>query len=275
GLKKAANKYVVFMDADDTLTNDALEKLAQAIERGGEPDLLATRFKSGYEKNGELILTDEKCNMNETDGIISGSELLAKINLERRQLACNNCIGVYKRTFMLDHQLWQNETLSLYEDNEWMPRVVFHAETVAACDYAYYNYIRSGGSITTSLTLDSLKSVAAAAALMTNFFAQNKAMMPSAVRSFWGTHTFNALFWYFFNPLYTQKFTRRQWLEAWNSTSPVVDDELRPVMAEMLPYISRAKRLAWPLLGLISDSGLIFPAKLYFRILYLARRVTR
>ncbi|MDD3153707.1 MAG: glycosyltransferase family A protein [Victivallaceae bacterium] len=267
GLAMASCEYVIFMDSDDTLELGALEQLAASVERGGHPDVLETRFQSGFEKDGQWISTGEKYNLSSAAGVISGCGLLARIAREKRQLVCNGYSGIYRRAFLLEKELLQKETLSLYEDNEWLPRVLFAAEKVAACDSIYYHYVRSGGTMTTALSPDSLRSVAEATGWMTCFFVANQSRMPSEVRRFWANHTFNALFWYFFNPRYSRQFPSAQWRAIWNESSPVASAELRPGMIAMLPYLSWAKRLAWPLIRLISSCGLLFPARGYFALL--------
>ncbi len=263
GIRRASGDYAVFLDSDDELEPDAMESIAEALEKYGRPDLLACRFAFGtLDREGNFRTADFQGSLSEADGILSGKQAMERLHALHRTLVCNSYSVVCRLEFLRTNSLFQDETLSLYEDSEWLPRVYFSAATVAALDNPFYHYIRHPGSITTELSAASLKSVADSFSSLAEFYSVHAGEMSPLLKHFWSNHAFNALFWYFFNPRYRGRFSEVDWDAVWPA-------EVLRRSGAMLAEASAVKRLAGPLIRMCPKWK--FPARLWFSALYRMR----
>ncbi len=268
GFRNAVGEYIWCVDSDDEIAPGALAELDRALTANGNPDILAGRFAVGKRTpDGNLRTESVKFNFDAAAPPGSGQAALARLNSQHRVLTCNGYGCVIARRLLLEHDLFQIETLSLLEDHEWLPRVLFYASSVGATDRTIYYYIRRAGSVSTGLGGAKLKSVAGAVTHLTDFYTENFTDMSPAVRRFWSNHAANAFCWYFFNPMYQDKFTAREWRDAWRTASPFANAPQRRAFRDMLKSAGTAKRLMWPLLRL-ADLGWAAPARMMFRFYY-------
>lgn len=105
GLKIAKGKYILFVDADDTIYPDMVFKLVYAIEKS-DADIAACRFEKKY-KNGKIVTScseyDEKIFTNfealnemNNEGVISastGDKLFSRKLIEHIEFPLNIIIG--------------------------------------------------------------------------------------------------------------------------------------------------------------------------------------
>lgn len=158
GLRHAKGEYVWFVDSDDTIDNKSLITLQKVIFSNQDIDILAF----------DMIWIDEK----------TGSEYLKKIIpkkkhdfLYRQKSQYNQIVGkftttpaqqyVFKRKFLLEKSLSFCHGI-YHEDEEFVPKAIFSAETIQFMDISLYRYlVRSSGSITSQKnikrTTDKLK----------------------------------------------------------------------------------------------------------------------
>ena len=272
GVRKAEGEYLIFVDSDDFLLPGGLSGLAAALERAHYPEVLLAAFSYGHESPvGEFQEDGIRRNLTQADNVTCGQAALEFFASHGKQLNCNSFAGIYRREFLLSNSLFQRDDLTLLEDHEWLPRVLFAARTLGVTDVSYYGYCRRADSVSTGLSGASLNSVGGAVSALADFFGRNEPKMTDGVRIFWSNHAFNAFLWYFFHPRYRGKFQPEDWNRAWREASPFSTLACKAEFARMKAYVSRAKRLGWILLC-FADRGWCFPARLYFSIFFTLRK---
>lgn len=145
GLAHAKGEYIWFVDSDDTIDDKSLTTLQKVISSNRDIDILAF----------DIIWVDQK----------NGSEYLKKIIpkkkhnfLYRQKSRYYQIVGkftttpaqqyVFKRKFLLEKSLSFCPGI-YHEDEEFVPKAIFLAETIQFIDISLYRYlVRSSGSIT-------------------------------------------------------------------------------------------------------------------------------
>jgi len=140
GIDAAQGDYIIFIDSDDTIQPELLEKLKPYTKKGiemirfGAIALEENPQKDKYRFNREFY-----------PEIISGVEALKKWNNDKRYstawLYCTQK-DVFERSE------FRFPTVKIYEDIASIPTLIANAKTVAMLDYIGYNYIQREDSIT-------------------------------------------------------------------------------------------------------------------------------
>ena len=114
GILEAKGKYVVFLDADDYLSCDALEKIYSRMESQNLEELYFNA-KSFYESLTAHRSARENFDKRTSfDGVYNGVDLFAKM-IDLDEFFPQGALRAYKRTFLLDNQLFF-EPSKIHED---------------------------------------------------------------------------------------------------------------------------------------------------------------
>ena len=143
GIQNATGDYILFVDSDDYIEQDALLVLNDLISKNDNPDILYTGV---IEERGEDKLKKYGY-VSESDKNYTGYEFL-KSELGKRNLYAPACLGVYKRTLIVDNNLFFKPGI-YHEDELWTPQVVDKASKIYLSKYMYYHYVKRENSITT------------------------------------------------------------------------------------------------------------------------------
>lgn len=140
GVDAAEGEYIIFIDPDDTIQPELLERLQSYTQRGIE----TIRF-------GAVVVNDNpkkdkfRFNRQYYPEITTGVEALKIWNGDKRYatawLYCTK-----KEVF--DRSGFRFPTVKVYEDVASVPTLIANAQTVAMLDYIGYNYIQHENSIT-------------------------------------------------------------------------------------------------------------------------------
>lgn len=165
GLLKATGEYILFLDSDDWLEQNALEVLSTNL---ASEDMLCFGGRRYDETNGSYRLADTlPCTTYAT-----GMDYYDANALAPRDFAFV-CVVLrcYRRQFLIENQLNFKEGI-LHEDNLFTPQACLHAHTVKVIDNILYNYRIRKGSIMTSRNLKSRKDMLLIANELTGIFTQ-------------------------------------------------------------------------------------------------------
>lgn len=144
GMKRATGEYLVFLDSDDKLYSDSLRQLEQAIFAQKEPDFIVSR-RCTWE--GDKLTPCHYV----FDAALRSQKHPADIYQSLQNMP--DCwlgawIFTVKRSYAERWQLYFYPGI-LHEDEEWGPRLFFHAERIGFNDFPLYcNRIGREGSIT-------------------------------------------------------------------------------------------------------------------------------
>lgn len=137
GMKHAQGEYVFFMDSDDEIVSDCIEKHYEAIQKSDADFTIANIRLEGTNSIHIKPMPDE----------VEGIPL--KVSYLKRMWSISACNKLYRKSFLEENGLNFQEGL-LHEDILWSYKVVFHAKRATLVKDATYIYKIHQGSITTS-----------------------------------------------------------------------------------------------------------------------------
>lgn len=139
GLKYATGDYLIFIDADDYIENNYLEKVNDVLERNKDIDVL--KFKIKLVDEGENLIRME--NGLNKEGVTSFEEL---VKLEFLEPAWSY---VYKLSFWKENNFTYLKGM-IHEDFGLTPEILMKANKIYYLNSYLYNYVQRNGSIMSS-----------------------------------------------------------------------------------------------------------------------------
>lgn len=145
GLKHAKGEYVIFIDSDDWIENDFLEKLYEEAKLYNL-DIVCGGYKTFFSDNHleEKRRKEELINL----GVVKGRDFLLA-QLESNDYRMEVWDDLYRRDFLLENNLFFIEGV-LHEDEEYTPRALLAAKRVKLVNVCGYMYRKRENSIMTS-----------------------------------------------------------------------------------------------------------------------------
>lgn len=148
GIEKSNGEFLIFVDGDDFISYNSLDCILNYIENNSFDLLLLNTIKyyeisDKYEKE---ILTIKK-----------------NKNIEIHELIDNKVFGrawrfAYNRNLIIQNNIRFHRNL-IYEDEEWIPKVIFFANKIDYLDIPYYFYRKTQNTITTQKTINNIKNL--------------------------------------------------------------------------------------------------------------------
>ena len=163
GIKETQGDYLFFLDSDDWIEPNSLQVLAEHLQ--GE-DVLCFSGKRYLEDSQEYRPADilpEKC-------YSSGMEYYNENALAPRDFAFVCVVlRVYKRSYIVENNLLFDESNS-FEDNLWIPQVLYYAQSVKVVPDVLYIYRVREGSKMRDFSLSRKKDLLKVANRLAEFF---------------------------------------------------------------------------------------------------------
>ncbi len=159
GMEHAAGDYLVFVDGDDWLETDALQKLDDTLHRAGDPDIGTLEYINWCERtHADPERSGGEIPFHRPGRMLSGPAALTEFLRDKTWRAAT-WRYVYRRDFLLATGLRQSPGRR-HQDDEWTYRVVFAAAQVWVSDVVVYNYLKRAGSVTTKRSDASMMDIA-------------------------------------------------------------------------------------------------------------------
>lgn len=135
GVKKATGDYILFVDSDDYIENELLEKIF--ISSKNKPDLIRFQVRE--------VFSDKINNYNEDEfnGIIGIDAFNRIINYHYVEIAC---AYAYNREFFLKNDFKFKKGI-YHEDFALIPLIILKSNRVNSINYIGYNYYQRNESI--------------------------------------------------------------------------------------------------------------------------------
>lgn len=141
GMTLAKGEYIMFVDSDDSISENCLGKIADFINEK-KPDIVYLNYN--LIKNGQS--TKIKHFSADCNKIYEAHDFF-KGELSNRLLPIAACFAVYKKSFIVENDL-KFQVGYLHEDELWTPLCLMKAKTVGTLDCYFYNYFIRENSIT-------------------------------------------------------------------------------------------------------------------------------
>lgn len=145
GMKAASGKYITFIDSDDWVEPDLLEKEHTAIVKYGV-DSVWVRFRNYYEDDGRIETVDEHA----SSGLV---KIDADVMARNQGSGCDKLSSL---AFLRRNGVEFDEGI-FHEDIGFVFRLCCFADTIYQIPEALYNYRHRKGSTTTNLAAGSGK----------------------------------------------------------------------------------------------------------------------
>lgn len=157
GLRCAAGQYVMYVDSDDFVKSDALDKTLTKLRdsQPAEYDVLISDFYL-VDNNDVIYLCRNQ--IEETEDMITDYHYLPKF-LSGRHNYWNVWRYIYRREFLLSNHLFSKENYKS-EDVDYSTRVILKAGSIVFYHNPYYCYrIRRTGSLVNVITLQNIENL--------------------------------------------------------------------------------------------------------------------
>ena len=146
GADAATGDWLFYIDADDEITHDCIEKLASIAQAHPDAEMVLGNTDKHFQDGHVTLFISQDM----PTAILTNTEVF---NLyQQRRLLVNAWNILIRRSFFKQHQLYFREGI-LYEDRLWLFYVVKVLSKLYICkDVTYHYYVRPG-----SITTDSAK----------------------------------------------------------------------------------------------------------------------
>lgn len=138
GLQQIRGEWLIFVDADDTITENYLVD-AQIALADYATDLLVLGMYFDYYRNAKLIRS-QLCGY--PNDCILDQEIIAKefYDFFTRNCFSSACSKIFRAQIVKNNKLLFNENLVIYEDLEFVLRYLFCADKITIFSRGYYHY---------------------------------------------------------------------------------------------------------------------------------------
>ena len=137
GILYAHGNYLLFLDSDDQINENAIKKIIKIIESNPESDVFIGRYISVYEKKVK------ECNytLNQNLEKFTGENFLVALLESVEHYDWYACLNIIKKEFLLSHKLFFAKN-RCFEDALWTPQVLYLASKISVFNYPFYLYTR-------------------------------------------------------------------------------------------------------------------------------------
>ena len=136
GIEKAKGNYVLFLDSDDTLMEEALMQLYQRMKVYPDVEVVTGLMDS------EIVVK----HANQSNQALSGLAFM-KAEYESQTMSNAACLYIYQNAFLQKHQLRFKVGVH-HEDEDFTPKALLKAQVLLPTDVMFYHYRVNEQSIT-------------------------------------------------------------------------------------------------------------------------------
>lgn len=159
GLKKARGEYVLFFDSDDIMCRDTLLRILVKLDNENIDIFVMDAVTVDEEGRRILKPNFEFKHVGLAAGIVYSGERAIKEQLNGGVLQTTVWLGIYRKAFLIDNQLWFKRGL-LHEDELWTPIIFLEAKKVIYEPIDFYAYRIRNNSIMRNEKKDYSKNIA-------------------------------------------------------------------------------------------------------------------
>lgn len=156
GIAESVGSYIVFIDADDYIAEQFLEKLAETISGNILPDICL--FNSHYVINknqiDKNIVFQLPENIDTSEGI-SSKDFFDLVTSGANHIPGSTWLAVVNKDFLKKNELQFDEKLIWSEDSDFIYRAITRANKIKCCNFCgYYYFLDNNESISKKFSLE-------------------------------------------------------------------------------------------------------------------------
>lgn len=146
GIDIAKGDYILFVDSDDFIELDAIERLVTYAKEENLDIVCGDTYRVTEERNNTSMTKTLLFGGTTNNKVITGEEYLVdSINKKRYSVAV--WTRMYSTELIKNNHIYFKKGI-LHEDEQWTPRVLLAAKKVGYLSFPFYNYIIREDSIT-------------------------------------------------------------------------------------------------------------------------------
>jgi glycosyltransferase involved in cell wall biosynthesis len=180
GLLKAKGDYVLFLDADDYVSDTFVNDITKTIDECNA-DIICWGYNDVSETNHSIIRNYFDY-YDKSIREMNSMEALENI-LVNNKLWIWTGSAVYNRKFLIKHELYYYEGCTNGEDQEFSLKAILNADNILFVNKILSNYVQRRGSISNSYNLKRFDAVEAMKRTIQYFKAQNKEELGEVIKS--------------------------------------------------------------------------------------------
>ncbi|GIN96860.1 glycosyl transferase family A [Siminovitchia terrae] len=146
GIDRAKGEYILFVDSDDYIEFDAIEKMLFYANRHSLDVVCADMCKISEGNSKSVIKRTTLLGGASKNKIMTGEEYLVDC-IYKKQLSVAACTRMYKTQLIKKNKIYFKKGL-LHEDENWTPKILLAANRIGYFNFVFYNYIIREDSIT-------------------------------------------------------------------------------------------------------------------------------
>lgn len=152
GLSIAKGEYIFFIDSDDFIIDNNLEKMINIIEQDNS-DVIAGRMVRVFEK-GKIILDSNYFDLYNKNLCTNKEYLLISNQYNWAPV----WLYIFRRELLISNNIKFKEGF-LHEDEDFTPRVLLRAKDISIYNKEFYGYRQREGSITKTFSERNIKDI--------------------------------------------------------------------------------------------------------------------
>ncbi len=259
----AKGSYLVFIDGDDWIRRDMLERLAGQLAKKGDLDILAFAGIKTWDEDVDFFKCKNRISnllAKDANEVFSGQDAIRRWGQKKSIFRGETFLNVFRTAFLRDNCLYQKKGLFM-EDFVHVNCAWFLANRMVYIDEALYAYRQRQGSAITTPKIH-LDYIPALKLLMAFSDTHN---IPSDIMEIWCNKWLSRLYWLLFHP---SSYYRLADGVQRTMLLQLKEPEGRVLLKKIAKHSSLPKQVAMPLVHIATTFGWQVPAKLFFGKLY-------
>lgn len=153
GIKSAAGEYIIFLDSDDILHEDILEKANEAIINNENVDIIFAKFKRFTDglsnvKEHKSIYDIDKINISNYE------DILIQLFGEQKEFPFSVLSNIYRAQYIKDNNIYFDPKLIVNEDGNWLLEAIIKAKKYTAINHSVMYYREASNNSVTKASID-------------------------------------------------------------------------------------------------------------------------
>lgn len=149
GIEKATGTYIMFVDGDDYIIEKSLNKIIEYLKSS---NFNLTLFNTIKYFDNEKYFEIEKFSL-------QNGQCLSERDLINNKICARPWRFIYKRDMLRNNSILFPESL-IYEDEEWVPKVIYYSKSLKFLNEYVYVYRKRKGSITDNKNIINIMNLA-------------------------------------------------------------------------------------------------------------------